>query len=182
MKHINDPMPDVQIERPETSAALAQAVERATAKDPKHRYGDMNEFLYDLEGALEVEVSRAGRSTGEATTVLDSVPRKQRALPSRRRMSVFGVALVVLAAAAAIAFAALSGSDEHADEEGRARGDRHGADRDRGSGGVRPAGRPGASTTMRRIEAIDDEPDSTGWITESVRRPASRAHRRPGSA
>ncbi len=112
MKHVNDPMPDVQLRRPETSAALAQAVERSTAKDPKDRYSDMGEFLYDLEGALEVEVSRAGRSTGEATTVLDSVPRKQRSLPSRSRMSVVGVLLIALAAAAAIAFAALSGDDE----------------------------------------------------------------------
>ena len=90
MKHVNEAVPDVQVLRPDASAALASAVERATAKDPVDRYPDMIEFLRDLEGALEVEVSRAGRSTGEATTVLDSVPRKRRRLLTRRRVSWVG--------------------------------------------------------------------------------------------
>ena len=60
MKHVNEAVPDVQLPRPDASAALAAAVERATAKEPADRYPDMNAFLRDLEGALEVEVSRAG--------------------------------------------------------------------------------------------------------------------------
>ncbi len=90
MKHVNEAVPDVQKKRPETSAALAAALERAVAKDPKDRYPDMNHFLADLEAALEVEVVRAGHSTGEATTVLDSVPRKRRKLVTKRRVSVAG--------------------------------------------------------------------------------------------
>ena len=35
MKHVNEPMPDVQAKRPEVSAALAAVVERATAKEPE---------------------------------------------------------------------------------------------------------------------------------------------------
>jgi serine/threonine-protein kinase len=112
MKHVNETIPNVQRRRPEVSSALAAALERATAKDPKDRYENMNFFLSDLEGALEVEVARAGRSTGEATTVLDSVPKKRRRLPSRRSLSIAGVLLFVAAAAAAIAIAALTGGGE----------------------------------------------------------------------
>src|SRR5256714_9121023 len=67
MKHVNDPMPDIQAPRTDASAALARVVERSTSKDPDKRYKDMNAMLADLEGALEVEVSRAGASHGEAT-------------------------------------------------------------------------------------------------------------------
>ena len=71
-------------------------VERATEKKPEKRYPDMDAMLADLEGALEVEVARAGRSTGEATTVLDSVPRRQRLL-TPRRVSIAGILLVLAA-------------------------------------------------------------------------------------
>src|SRR3954452_11008465 len=74
MKHVNEPMPDVQKRRPEISSALAAVVERSTAKDPKKRYADMTSCLADLEAALEVEVARAGGSHGQATTVLGTVP------------------------------------------------------------------------------------------------------------
>jgi serine/threonine-protein kinase len=111
MKHVNETVPNVQRRRPDASAVLAAAVERATAKDPQDRYRDMNDFLADLEHALEVEVSRAGGATGEATSVLDSVPEKRRRILTRRRISWVGVLLLVAAAAAAIAIAALSGDE-----------------------------------------------------------------------
>jgi len=116
MKHVNNEVPDVQIRRPEASAALARVVDVATAKAPDDRYRSMNELLGDLEGALEVEVARAGGATGEATTVLDSVPRKRRRLFGGRRVSWAGVVLLVAAAAAAIAFAALTGGEEPREE------------------------------------------------------------------
>ena len=111
MKHVNETVPNVQRRRPDASAVLAAAVERATAKEPKDRYRDMNEFLADLEHALEVEVARAGGATGEATSVLDSVPEKRRRVLTRRRISWAGVLLLVAAAATAIAIAAFSGSE-----------------------------------------------------------------------
>ncbi len=110
MKHVNELLPDVQARRPDASAALAAAVDRATAKQPQDRYAGMNEFLADLEGALEVEVHRAsGGQTNEATTVLRTVPQKRRWLPRRRRASVAGAIVLVLAAAAAVAIALISG-------------------------------------------------------------------------
>ncbi len=111
MKHVNETVPNVQRRRPDASAVLAAAIEKATAKEPKDRYRDMNAFLADLEHALEVEVSRAGGATGEATSVLDSVPEKRRRILTRRRISWVGVLLLVAAAAAAIAIAALSGDE-----------------------------------------------------------------------
>ena len=101
MKHVNEKIPDVQKRRRDVSSALAAVVERATEKKPDKRYSDMNAMLADLENALEVEVARAGRSTGEATTVLDSVPRRQRLVPSRR-VSIAGILLVLAATAAAL--------------------------------------------------------------------------------
>ena len=38
MKHVREPLPDVQRRRPEISAALAAVVERSTAKETKNRY------------------------------------------------------------------------------------------------------------------------------------------------
>ncbi len=116
MKHVNEMVPSVQRRRPDASAALAAAIERSTAKEPKDRYPDMNAFLRDLEGALEVEVARAGGATGEATSVLDSVPERRRRLVTRRRISWVGVLLLIAAAGTAIAIAALSGDSGRSQE------------------------------------------------------------------
>jgi serine/threonine-protein kinase len=112
MKHVNEPMPDVQRQRPDVSAALSAVVEKSTAKDPDQRYPNMAAMLRDLEGALEVEVARAGGSTGEVTSVLDSVPPPRRKIFTRRRLSWAGILLVLAAGAAAIAIAALTGDDQ----------------------------------------------------------------------
>ncbi len=111
MKHVNEKMPDVQRRRPEVSSALAAVVERATEKKPEKRYHDMAEMLTDLENALEVEVARAGRSTGEATTVLDSVPNRRRRILTSRRVSVVGILLVLAGTAAALLIAGITGED-----------------------------------------------------------------------
>jgi serine/threonine protein kinase len=165
MKHVNDPMPDVRARRPEVSAALAAAVDRSTAKDPRDRYADMNDFLRDLEGALEVEVARAGRSTGEATTVLDSVPPKRRRLLNRRRMSVAGVLLVVAAAAAAIAFAALSGEDNRPSDEPPSESEPTSIPVVAADDFDPPPG-DNSEDSAPPEEAIDGDARDTGWATE----------------
>ncbi len=110
MKHVNEPMPDIQEARPQVSAALSAVIERATEKDPKGRYADMAAMLADLEGALDVEVTRAGGATGEATTVIESVPVKRRLLPGRK-VSIAGILLVLAAAGVALGIAALTGDE-----------------------------------------------------------------------
>ena len=141
MKHVNEKIPDVQKRRRDVSSALAAVVERATEKKPDKRYSDMNAMLADLENALEVEVARAGRSTGEATTVLDSVPRRQRLVPSRR-VSIAGILLVLAATAAALVIAALNGG-----------GDKQ---RENTSGGGNP---PPAGAEVELTEAQDFDPE-----------------------
>ena len=112
MKHVNEKMPNVQKIRPDVSSALAAVIERSTEKEPKKRYPDMGAMLADLEAALEVEVARAGRSTGEATTVLRSVPNRRRRFLTRRTISVAGILLVLAAAAGALIIAGVFSDDE----------------------------------------------------------------------
>jgi eukaryotic-like serine/threonine-protein kinase len=73
MKHVREPLPDLQRRRPECSAALAAVVERATAKETRNRYATVAEMVHDLEEALAIEAARTGEATGEATTVLRSL-------------------------------------------------------------------------------------------------------------
>jgi len=73
MKHVRDPLPDVQRRRPEISASLAAVVERATAKETQNRYQDVGAMVHDLEEVLAIEAARTGQATGEATTVLQSL-------------------------------------------------------------------------------------------------------------
>src|SRR3989440_5048650 len=96
MRHVKDPLPDVQERRPEVSAALACVVERATAKERANRYSSAAEMMSDLEQALSVEVARTGNGGGEATTVLEALsdqtgeyPRRRLRRPSRRILSIF---------------------------------------------------------------------------------------------
>jgi eukaryotic-like serine/threonine-protein kinase len=102
MKHVNEELPDVQQRRPEISAATALVVERATAKDPAHRYQEVGEMIDDLSTALEVEAARTGSTTGEATTVLEAVPPPKRELSGRARWSWAAVALLLLIAGGAL--------------------------------------------------------------------------------
>jgi serine/threonine-protein kinase len=164
MKHVNEKIPDVQKRRRDVSSALAAVVERATEKKPEKRYDDMNSMLAELENALEVEVARAGRSTGEATTVLDSVPRRQRIVTSRR-VSIAGILLVLAGAAAALLIAGFKDDD-----------------RGRGSGGAEqpsgeevtlvgaedfdPFGTPPGSEHPELTELAIDGDSSTAWATE----------------
>src|SRR3954467_4381311 len=74
MKHVRDPLPDVQRRRPEVSAALASIVERSTAKETGNRYQTVDEMVHDLEQVLAIEAARAGETSGEATAVLQALP------------------------------------------------------------------------------------------------------------
>ena len=163
MKHVNEQMPNVQDPRPEVSSALAAVIERATAKDPSKRYPDMVAFLRDLEGALEVEVARSGRSHGEATNVLDAVPSRRKLL-TPRRISTAGVLLVLAATVAALLIAALTGGDDRGDGDAAPSG---GPIDLAGAQAFDPDGDPPGEEHNDEVDfAIDDNPDTT-WTTES---------------
>jgi serine/threonine-protein kinase len=109
MKHVREPMPDVQALRPEMSAALAAIVERSTSKERRNRYADAAEMVDDLEQALAIEAARAGATNGEATSVLRALPAgaaeyAPRRLRARPRPLWLGIVTMLLAAAGVAAF------------------------------------------------------------------------------
>jgi serine/threonine-protein kinase len=124
MKHVRDQLPDIQIRRPEVSAALAAVLDRATAKELDRRYPDAQSLIADLEQVLAIETARHGQVTGEATTVLRSLPSETRKrLPLRARNSTKAlIALLLLGLAVAAGLALLA-----ADNTQRGTGKRSGA-------------------------------------------------------
>ena len=107
MKHVRDPLPDVQALRPDMSAALAAIVEKSTAKERRNRYADAGEMVEDLEQALGIEASRAGTTNGEATSVLRALPPESAEFAPRRlrkpRRLWWGFASMLLLAGALVA-------------------------------------------------------------------------------
>jgi eukaryotic-like serine/threonine-protein kinase len=106
MKHVREPMPDVQLARPEVSANTAAIVDCATAKETRNRYETIEQMLSDLEGALALEATRAGQTSGEATTVLRALPEERYRVPWRlrfpRRAAALTALLAVLVAVAVV--------------------------------------------------------------------------------
>jgi serine/threonine-protein kinase len=110
MKHVREDVPDVQLLRPDVSAATASVVDRAVAKDLTRRYADADAMAADLEDVLAIEASRSGQATGEVTTVLRTLPGPaRRRLPWRMRHParwIASIALIAIAIAAVLIIAA----------------------------------------------------------------------------
>ena len=110
MKHVQQPMPDVQRARPDVSSALAAVVDRATAKELGNRYASAADFVHDLEEVLAIEAARAGETTGEATAVLQTLQGETTEFAPLRlrnpRRWLLSVVAVALCTAAAVAFLA----------------------------------------------------------------------------
>src|SRR5271163_1653110 len=110
MKHVREDVPDVQLLRPELSAATAAVVDRAVSKDLARRYPDAASMASALEEVLAVEASRSGQATGEVTSVLRTLPgTARRRLPWRMRHPVRwagSIALIVIVASLALVAAA----------------------------------------------------------------------------
>jgi serine/threonine-protein kinase len=109
MKHVQEPVPDIRQRRPEVSAVLAAVVERATSKELGNRYQSIDEMVADLEQALAIEAARSGEVTGEATAVLQQLPRSARRLAPRRLLAPhrIAIALLVVLALAGATYAAV---------------------------------------------------------------------------
>jgi serine/threonine-protein kinase len=75
MRHINEPVPSVREQRPDVSPRLDAVIRRAMAKDPRDRFGSMDELCRELEACLGDESGVSG-----AQTMVVAPPRK----PSRR--------------------------------------------------------------------------------------------------
>ena len=103
MKHVREDLPDVQMRRPECSSALAAVIDTATAKHQEDRYADDAELIADLEDVLAIETARAGGATGEATSVLRTLPsRTRRRIPFRMRHRVMAVVALLVVAVAVV--------------------------------------------------------------------------------
>jgi serine/threonine-protein kinase len=167
MKHVNDPMPDVQRRRPGTSAAVASVVERATRKEPKKRYPDMGAMLADLEGALEVEIARSGGGTGDTTSVLDSVPARNRLLSSRT-VSIAGILLVLAGVLVALALVEIGGEgDKRGQDLREPNAPASGAEIELSSAtDFDPEGADGEHAEEVDL-ALDGDPRGTSWLTET---------------
>src|ERR1700729_1151817 len=97
MKHVREELPDVQSKRPEVSSSLAAIVDTATAKRVEDRYADDAELIADLEDVLAIETARSGSATGEATSVLRTLPSQTaRRVPFRVRHRVRAALLVLV--------------------------------------------------------------------------------------
>jgi eukaryotic-like serine/threonine-protein kinase len=106
MKHVRETLPDVQLRRPEASASLAAVVDLATAKDLRRRYSSDEQLIADLEDVLAMETARAGSATGEATSVIRTLPpRARRRLPFRVLHPGWIAAAALVAVAGAVVLA-----------------------------------------------------------------------------
>jgi serine/threonine-protein kinase len=166
MKHVNEPLPDVLLRRPDVSAAIASVIDRATTKDPRDRYGSVGEMVRDLEATLEMEAARAGGTTGEATSVLDSVPRSRRRMGGGR--SGLGIAMGIVGAAL-IAAALFFGGDQldriTGDEAGSAVQLTSATDFDPFGTAPDPLREHPEDADL----AIDGNPTGTAWPTETYK-------------
>jgi serine/threonine-protein kinase len=173
MKHVREPMPDVQRRRPQMSAALAAVVERATAKECKNRYPNVDDMVADLEQALAIEVARSGHPTGEATSVIRALPRRSAAIVPARwrnpRLWAAGIVLAAVAAAAVIVAIAMRTGEDKAPAAGPrpapppAQNVPLAAAKDFDPGG------DGKEHAYETGQAIDNDP-STTWSTENYAR------------
>lgn len=171
MKHVREELPDVQTLRPEVSASLAAVIDRATAKDLHERYRSDEELIADLENVLALEAARTGSATGEATTVLRTLPSATRQrVPFRVRSHPAWLAVGALLAVAVLAAAVIViGDRTH-------RGT--GTEKTAGSGPLTAVGfnsdaahdydplGDGAEHPDQTAFAIDGNPE-TVWTTES---------------
>jgi len=171
MKHVREPMPDVQRARPEVSATLAAVIERATAKERRNRYATVGEMVWDLEQALAIEAARTGEATGEATTVLRALPDETADFaPGRLRRPHRLATLVLLAALVGVLLALVLatdlGSPRHHAASKRANG-RLASIHLTAAHDYDPFGSGGKTEHPESIQNVLDKDGGTTWMTEN---------------
>ncbi|MDW5597025.1 protein kinase [Conexibacter stalactiti] len=176
MKHVREEIPDVRDLRPEASASLAAVIDRATAKELRERYRSDEELIADLEDVLALETARAGSATGEATTVIRTLPRRARKripLRVRRPAWIALLALAAVVAALVVVVVVLNGKEAGTgtggEQPGRPSATQTEPLRAIGLGGTSatdydPAG-DGEEHAEEKNFAVDKDP-STFWSTE----------------
>jgi eukaryotic-like serine/threonine-protein kinase len=173
MKHVREDVPDLQSRRPEASATLASVLDRMTDKDLARRYQDVPALVADLEEALAIEAARSGRSTGEATAVLRTLPPStRRRLPFRMRHPLPVLATVLLLAVATAALVLLFKEGVDRTQRGTGAGDIQAPAGEEivsvastSASDYDPAGDDEEHPELAHL-VVDRNPD-TRWVTES---------------
>ena len=118
LRHINEPPPSLRERRPELSPRLDAAVRRAMAKDPRDRFGSMDELCHELAACLEGETGASGAQTMVVAPRRRPRRRRQRVSSSPRErpsvwpLIVFLAGIAILAGVLAAVFA-FTGPGEH---------------------------------------------------------------------
>jgi eukaryotic-like serine/threonine-protein kinase len=173
MKHVREDVPDLQSRRPEASATLASVLDRMTDKDLRRRYPDIPALVADLEEALAIEAARSGRSTGEATAVLRTLPEStRRRLPFRMRHPLPVLATVLLLAVGVVALVLLAKEGVDRTQRGTGAGDIEAPAGEEivsvasaSASDYDPAGDDEEHPERANL-VVDRDPDTT-WVTES---------------
>jgi serine/threonine-protein kinase len=121
-QHVNEPPPSVLELRPEVPVRVANAVDRALAKQPTDRYASMADFVAELEACLRGLGSAPDEDPTAivpASVVRTRAPRPVRARRFSRPLVFLLVSLALIAAVLAVALV-LSDSGTDAGEAGAA--------------------------------------------------------------
>jgi eukaryotic-like serine/threonine-protein kinase len=91
VKHLQEPVPSVNDERPDIPASVGRVISRAMAKVPENRYQSVNELLEDLTIAAGMSVLKLDSPAAQTTVLPDDPdeitmvrPRVDTAYPARR--------------------------------------------------------------------------------------------------
>jgi eukaryotic-like serine/threonine-protein kinase len=102
MRHLHDPVPDVQERRPDVPSRLAAVVERALQKEPADRFPSMKAFSRALEGCL---ADLEGPGAQDPTLIVRRPPPVPKVRPPRprRRRALLTLGILVLGIGAIVA-------------------------------------------------------------------------------
>jgi hypothetical protein len=169
LRHVNEPPPSLQEQRPDISPRLAATVERALAKDPARRFPSMAALARELRACLAeadgaVAPPSAPADDAALTMVTRPAARGRRAAPRRRRrpLALYAV-LVLVAAGAALAVVLVVGGAGHHGVLGGG-GSPGAAVRLTGLAGYDPQGDGSEHNELARLAT--DGNSSTAWTTE----------------
>lgn len=123
MKHITDPMPPLSQLRPNLAGPLEQVIQKASAKNPEHRFASVGEFNQTFQAALKHAIDPE-KNPAPVIDLPDDISatyrfpelQKQQALEATapspqkrwRRWAILGAAVLVLALACPFAISAAS--------------------------------------------------------------------------
>jgi eukaryotic-like serine/threonine-protein kinase len=165
MRHINEPPPSVRERRPDVSPRLDALIRRAMAKEPRDRFGSMDELCAELIACLGPETAASG-----AQTMV--VSRRKRPRPPAERPTVWPLILLLggLAVLAGILAAVFAFTDPGGELSGlvgnkkSTTAEASGPVRFTGASAFDPFG-DNSEHGDRAREAIDGDP-ATAWNTE----------------